>query len=385
MSQLRIAFIGAGQVNFGGGEGPWNHAKRVEAITHVNQNGTEVPVNISVVGVADPFENFAQKVLENQRNITKRPEVWKDTKVFNSYLTMINEIPNVDAVIIGVPPGAHGSTKKPNSIEIECAAKGIHMLIEKPISCYPIDEVGQVADAIAKAEKQGLIVSVAYMFRYNKSLHKMREIIEQHGPIRAFNARYNCAYSTLNKAMWWDVEHCGGPIIEQATHFCDLARFLGGEINLDTLNAISIKQTDSAGDLSKIPPNIMNLEQGLPKERRIPRVTNAFWKYESGAIGSLMHGVLLHGQKYESEIEVWGDGYRMVLQDPYGKCSLGVRLSHSEEHEYHNFGDDDMYLHEMKAFLESIVNKNDKLVQSPYHDAYKTYEFSWKIRTVAEQ
>ena len=40
------------------------------------------------------------------------------------------------------------------------------MLIEKPISCYPIDEVGQVADAIAKAEKQGLIVSVAYMFRY---------------------------------------------------------------------------------------------------------------------------------------------------------------------------------------------------------------------------
>ena len=63
MTQLRIAFIGAGQVNFGGGEGPWNHAKRVEAITHVNQNGTEVPVNISVVGIADPFETFAQKVI----------------------------------------------------------------------------------------------------------------------------------------------------------------------------------------------------------------------------------------------------------------------------------------------------------------------------------
>ena len=67
------------------------------------------------------------------------------------------------------------------------------------------------------------------------------------------------------------------------------------------------------------------------------------------------------------------------------QCSLGVRLSHSEEHEYHNFGEDDMYLHEMQAFLESIVNKNDKLVQSTYHDAYKTYEFSWKIRTAAEQ
>jgi predicted dehydrogenase len=171
MAELRIAFIGAGQVNFGGGEGPWNHAKRVEALTTVNQNGSQVPLSISVVGIADPYESFAQKVLENQRKISANPEAWKNTKVFSSYLTMINEI-QIDAVIIGVPPLAHGAIKAPNSIEVDCAAKGIHMLVEKPISCHSLEEVQEVANAVQDAEKKGVVVSVAYMFRYNKALPK---------------------------------------------------------------------------------------------------------------------------------------------------------------------------------------------------------------------
>lgn len=102
------------------------------------------------------------------------------------------------------------------------------------------------------------------MFRYSKAVLKMKEIIKEHGPPKAFNARYNCAYSTISKDMWWDLNSSGifavttnfanaitlkgGPIIEQATHFCDLARFLmSDDVDLSTLKAISIKQTDSAG------------------------------------------------------------------------------------------------------------------------------------------
>jgi hypothetical protein len=79
------------------------------------------------------------------------------------------------------------------------------------------------------------------------------------------------------------------------------------------------------------------LEGKLEVNKRIPRgenykfignefiVTTAFWKFSSGAIGSLMHGVLLHGDKYENEIEILGDGYRICLIDPYGKCKVQVR------------------------------------------------------------
>jgi hypothetical protein len=63
---LKIAFIGAGQVNFGGGEGtpegffclsfkgPWDHATRVEQIAN------HLP--LIIVGLADPFVQRAQNV-----------------------------------------------------------------------------------------------------------------------------------------------------------------------------------------------------------------------------------------------------------------------------------------------------------------------------------
>ena len=40
------------------------------------------------------------------------------------------------------------------------------MFVEKPLSCYPVAEVQQVADAVKESAKNGLIVSVGYMFRY---------------------------------------------------------------------------------------------------------------------------------------------------------------------------------------------------------------------------
>jgi len=372
-------------VNFGGGEGPWNHAKRVEEISSVTRNGEEVPITIHIVGIADPFEAHAKKVLENQRKISPKPAMWKDTQVFASYETMINTLPKIDAVFVGVPPGSHGSVSTPNNIEMACAAKGIHMCIEKPISCYPIDEVQQVADAIKRAvDRDGLVVSVAYMFRYNKAVQKIKEIIEEHGPVRAFNARYNTAYSMLNKEMWWNVDKCGGPIVEQATHFCDLARFFCGEVDLSTVSATSIKQHEPLGALKALPLGLQNLEQSLSPAQRVPRVTSALWRFTNGAIGSLMHGVQLHGQKYEAEIELWGDGYRIVFLEPYGNCKLSVRLSGSETTEVISLGEDDMYLTEDRAFVESIVNKNTRAIQSSYEDSVQTYALTWKIRSMAE-
>jgi predicted dehydrogenase len=386
MTSLRIAFIGAGQVNFGGGEGPWNHARRLEEISVINCQDKEVPLTINVVGIADPFSTHAEKILQAQRQKSIKPDMWKDTKVFSSYKDMINEIPNIDAVFIGVPPSSHGSMNSPNSIEVDCAAKGIHMLVEKPISCYPAEEVEQVASVLDKAEKEnGLVVSVAYMFRYSRAVQKMKEIINKYGPVRVFNGRYDCAYANLNKEMWWDASKCGGPIVEQATHFCDLARFLGGDVRLNTVQAISIKQTDPLGKLDKLPPNLQNMEQGLPEHNRIPRATIANWHFTNGAIGSLTHGVLLHGNKYEAELEVWGDGYRIVLIDPYGKCKLSVRLPDSETAQEIEFKDDDMYLNEDKTFLEAIVNKDPRAIQSLYADSFQTYALTYKIRTESQK
>lgn len=106
----------------------------------------------------------------------------------------------------------HGSTKEGRDIEIQCIKRKVHMFIEKPLSCAPVEEVEKVNTAILEASKNGVIASVGYMFRYrfhrffrlkenSKAVLKMKELIKQHGEPKAFNARYLCAYSTIKKDM----------------------------------------------------------------------------------------------------------------------------------------------------------------------------------------
>ena len=64
-----------------------------------------------------------------------------------------------------------------------------------------------------------------------------------------------------------------GPIIEQGTHFCDLSRYFGGEVDIDSVHAHSLEWDENAGRLSKIAVD----ESKIAPENRIPRVTSAIW------------------------------------------------------------------------------------------------------------
>lgn len=95
--------------------------------------------------------------------------------------------------------------------------------------------------------------------------------------------------------------------MEQGTHFCDLSRYFGGDVDVSTVSAHSLEWYENAGHLSKIVID----ETAIPPENRIPRVTAATWKYESGAVGSLTHLVALQGHDYSCELEVYADGYQL--------------------------------------------------------------------------
>ena len=53
---------------------------------------------------------------------------------------------------------------------------------------------------------------------------------------------------------------------------------------------------------------------------------SAQWSFENGCLGSLVHGAVLQGRRYEASLDVWADGLRMALEDPYSeKCTLRIR------------------------------------------------------------
>ncbi|MCE5219552.1 Gfo/Idh/MocA family oxidoreductase, partial [bacterium] len=124
---------------------------------------------------------------------------------------------DLNAVFIGVPPFAHGD------IELACCAKGLHMLVEKPIA---IDCA--MAKPILKAvEDSGVVTAVAYKYRWDDHVIKAKEMLQG----RTLGLIWGNFWGSLPGAPWWRVqEQSGGQMVEQTTHIVDMARYLAGEV-----------------------------------------------------------------------------------------------------------------------------------------------------------
>lgn len=116
-----------------------------------------------------------------------------------------------------------------------------------------------------------------------------------------------CAYEAIAKPAWWNKAIDMGPVIEQGTHFCDLSRYFGGDVDIGSVVAHSVEWDEAPGQLSKIPVD----ESKVPEDQRIPRMTTATWKYTNGAVGTFVHAVALQGTAYSCELEVYCDGFQM--------------------------------------------------------------------------
>jgi len=358
---IKVAFIGAGAVNFGGHGNAWDHASRVEKMP-----------NVTVVGIAELIISRAQEALAMRRSKSEANHIWEHTRLFTDYREMIKET-KPDAIFIGLPPSVHGNSKFP--VELDCVNAGVHILIEKPLSSCPPDQLDDFHKELERAENRGVIISVGYMFRYSKVIKKMKEIADSFGEIRYFNARYHCAYSNIKLKSWWNIASSGGPIVEQATHFVDLARYFCGEVDHSTLKCTSLSAMEPLAQLSQMPIS----EDDIPTANRTNRVTSAIWKFESGAVGNLVHTTLLHGWKYELQLELFGDGFYIYVQNPYDECRIIVRKPGSEVEEITTLMDDP-YLHEVEVFINAVRIGDKSKIASTYADAFKTFKLSWAIQ-----
>jgi predicted dehydrogenase len=369
---LKIAFIGAGNVNFGGGEGPWDHASRLETMD-----------DVVFVGVADPELARARTAIGQRRSGRAGPR-WEPCGAFDDWREMVGNA-SPDAVFIGVPPDAHGVPTGAGAMEVECVRHGCHVFVEKPLGAGDLDAAAAVRDAMrTSVADEGPFVGVGYMFRYHRAVERMAALLRSHPPV-VFSARYCCAYSEIRKPEWWDVRKTGGLIVEQATHFVDLARYLCGEVEPGSVHAAELAGTHPLAGLADLPGDAAGrpLEAAVPVEFRPPRATLATWQFASGALGNLVHGALLHGRRYESAIEIWADGLRIVLDDPYDACRVIIREPGRDTSRMEEFADDDPYLAEDEAFVRAIRERRPDLIRSPYEDAFQTYALTCAIAEAA--
>jgi predicted dehydrogenase len=107
-------------------------------------------------------------------------------------------------------------------------AAGKHLLLEKPLA---LDMAG--ADAVGRAvEEAGKTFSVDYEFRLNPAVMKLKELINGGftGPVEALSIHHFRTPFKRDKHRRWiqSLQNSGGLIVEETSHWLDLARYLSG-------------------------------------------------------------------------------------------------------------------------------------------------------------
>jgi predicted dehydrogenase len=136
---------------------------------------------------------------------------------FGSYEELI-AAPEVDAVYVPLP----------NSLHIEWSVRaleaGKHVLCEKPLSRHP-EEVEHAFDA---AERAGLVLSEAFMWRHHPQAHRLMSLLPEIGEIRLVRAAFSF---TLTRAgdvrLRADLD--GGALMDVGCYCVSAARLIGGE------------------------------------------------------------------------------------------------------------------------------------------------------------
>jgi D-xylose 1-dehydrogenase (NADP+, D-xylono-1,5-lactone-forming) len=144
---------------------------------------------------------------------------WKIPRAYGSYDDLLAD-PEIEAVYISLPNTLHCEWS------IKAMEAGKHVLCEKPLSRDP-DEVAKTFDA---AERTGMVISEAFMWRHNPQTKKLQELVDGGaiGELRLIRSSFSYSlYDESNIRLRTDVD--GGALMDVGCYCISGSRLLGGE------------------------------------------------------------------------------------------------------------------------------------------------------------
>ena len=187
---MKYALIGCGRISF-------NHIQAA------------LDNNLDIIAICD----IDPKMMKEKK---EKFNLGDKVKLYEDYQEMLkNE--KLDLVAITTESGKHAA------IAIDCLNAGINLIIEKPIALSMND-----ARTIVKlAREKKLVVSPSHQNRFNKSIAKVREAVEENKFGRKLygtaHIRWNRGESYYKQAPWrgtWEQD--GGALMNQCIHNIDL-------------------------------------------------------------------------------------------------------------------------------------------------------------------
>jgi len=144
---------------------------------------------------------------------------WEIPRAYGTYEAMLAD-PDVEAVYISLPNTMHCEWS------IKALEAGKHVLCEKPLSRHP----GEVAEAFDTAERTGLILSEAFMWRHNPQTKRVKRLVDEGaiGELRLIRSAFSYSlYDADNIRLRTDLE--GGALMDVGCYNVSGSRLFGGE------------------------------------------------------------------------------------------------------------------------------------------------------------
>jgi xylose dehydrogenase (NAD/NADP) len=191
----------------------------------------DMPVKWGIISTADinrkviPGAHASPKVelvavaSREQARAEEYARTWEIERAYGSYDALLAD-PEIEAVYISLPNTMHCEWS------VKALEAGKHVLCEKPMSRH----ADEVAAAFDVAERTGLHLSEAFMYRHNPQTARAKELVEQGaiGELRLVRSAFSYSlYDHDNIRLRTDVE--GGALMDVGCYNVSGSRLFGGE------------------------------------------------------------------------------------------------------------------------------------------------------------
>lgn len=258
-------------------------------------------------------------------------------KVYQSAEAMLANTP-LDALIVATPPGVR------REIVRKAAGLGIAIFMEKPMAL----DLPTARECCAAVQRAGVVNSVGFQLRYSPLTRKARALVANRKVTHVRTACTTPYYLTMPMPPWFlQRQHSGGPLLEQAVHVFDAARYLVGEITGvfargDRLVRPEMSQFDSEDTIV------------------------VAYRFANGTLG--VHTDSCAMLQFNWEVELLGPDWRLLV-DYARRCLRGHMGEEVIEAE---MTEGDWHMLEMQAFLAAARAEETAGVLSDFADATRT-------------
>lgn len=250
---------------------------------------------------------------------------------------MLAEVP-ADAVIVATPPGVRREI-------VNLATKaGKAVFLEKPIAL----DMPTAREYCGAASARGIVNAVCFQLRHSPVAEAARDIVAGRTVTQVRTACTTGYYLNRDVPDWFlQRKHSGGPLLEQAIHMIDMARYLVGDITHvfcrgHRLTHAHVEHLDSEDTVVMA------------------------YQLANGALGTHMDSCGM--TEFSWEIELFGPDWRL-LADFARKRLVGHAAGEAIRQD---FPDLDLHMLEMQAFTTAARNADQTGVRSDFLDATET-------------